>query len=258
MRSILATLSLIVLVCTLGCSHYDAATKTGTFVGSGAVTAYGLDTASDMCTGPNGQPLPCSMMATKAANGSTAVSVSNGGYYGYPYGASVPYVPGLPMGSTGNHQLDGVMLYRATHPVPPVNQVANDLAAAGVYQTVRQGDLTQAAVAGNTAAVYDLRANVAGVDATVQNLEHRQTATEADVTGLETDLNHTAALTSQGLRELATATADNRRQVDGVGNVLRAVVGDSDEPATVSDGPAGAEPFQIKVEVPYQDAAEEE
>lgn len=255
MRNILTALAIIGLVSTCGCSTYNTATRGGQFFGTSAVAARGMDIAQDMCTTADGQQLPCSMTAVSTPHGA-AVSTSNGGYYGYPYGASVPYVPGMPFGSTGNSQLDGVMLYRATHPGVPYNQTAGDLAAAGVYQSVRQGNLTQAAVAGNTAAIYDVAAAQARTSESMRGLETEQANTAAEVDGLDERLQRNAQTQQRMAQDVAGAIKRNEDRANAAGQAASLALEVLDEGG--SNGSAPPVDHQIEIAVPAGTAEEDD
>jgi hypothetical protein len=256
MRNILTALALISLVSILGCSTYNTATRGGQFFGTGAVAARGMDVAQDMCTTANGERLPCSLTAVSTPHGAS-VSTSNGGYYGYPYGASVPYTPGMPLGgSTGNPQLDAALMYRATHPGVPYNQTAGDLAAAGVYQSVRQGNLTQAAVAGNTAAIYDVAAAQASTAESVRGLETEQAASAAEREQIAQEAAQQRFEAAQQLRRISSAAAGNRERANAAGQAASLALEVLDEGG--SNGSAPPVDHQIEIAVPAGTAEEDD
>ncbi len=255
MRYILMMLATLTLVGTSGCSTYNTATRGGQFFGTGAVAVRGMDVAQDMCTTKDGERLPCNLSAVSTPHGAV-VGASNGAYYGYPYSA-VPYAPGMMLGgSTGNPQLDSVKLYRATHPGVPYNQTAADLSAAGTYQAVRQGQMTRAAVAGNTAAIYDVAADQAATDESVRGLEANQAATAAEVEDVNLRLHQNAQTQQRMAQDIAGAIKENEDRANAAGQAASLALEVLDEGG--SNGSALTVDHQIEIAVPAGTAEEDD
>lgn len=125
MDRLIILMSILVVTMATGCSTFNTATGAGNFVGKDAVTVYSLGVAEAVCRDGAGNRTPCSMVAS-TTNGSSTISVTNGGYYGYGGTGYMGggYVNGIPVSaySTDPYQ-----------PVQPVTYQA--VSASGVAPT---------------------------------------------------------------------------------------------------------------------------